>query len=93
MIILKINVTKINKDLLFKGQKGTYLDAVLHEKPNEYGDDGFITQSISKERRDAGEKGPIIGSYRDIQTGKKPAQAQAPKPAPTQQAEDEYIPF
>ncbi len=73
MIVLKIDVTKIEKDHLFVGQKGKFLDAALHDKPNDYGDDGFITQSVSKEKRAAGVKGPIIGNWRHV--GAKPKQA------------------
>lgn len=66
MISLNIDVNKINKDRLFKGQKGTYLDAVLIETPNsEYGD-YMIVESISKEERDAGQKGTILGNAKII---------------------------
>lgn len=82
MKVIKIDVTKINKELLFKGKTGAvYLDAALHERPNEYGDAGFITQSVDKEARARGEKGPIIGNWRRVGEDKKPAQAAAPKPA------------
>ncbi len=81
MIVLKIDVTKISKEDLFVGKKGgKYLDAALHDKPNDFGDDGFVTQSVSKEKRDAGVKGPIIGNWRHV--GAKPKQA-TPKPSPS----------
>lgn len=90
MIVLKIDVKKIDKELLFKGEKGIYLDCALSEKPNEYGDDGYITQSVGKERRAAGERGPIIGNWRNIETQKpKP---KFPKP-PTKELEDDEIPW
>jgi hypothetical protein len=93
MIKYKIDVTKIDKALLYKGEKGTYLNGVFLENkngPGEYGDDGFIVQDISKEARDRGEKGPIIGNWRHLQTKSTPA----PKPAPaTSAAEDDDIPF
>lgn len=63
-ITIKLNVTKIAKEHLFKGEKGTYLDLALWEKSNDYGDDGFVTQNISKEARDRGEKGPILGNWK-----------------------------
>jgi hypothetical protein len=68
-IAIKIDVTKINKDHLFRGEKGTYLDLVMRENkdgPGKYGDDGFVAQSVSKEAREAGEKGPIIGNWKYI---------------------------
>jgi len=66
MIKGKIDVTKIDKSALFKGKKGTYLDIALIETPNsKYSDTHMIVQDIGKERRDAGEKGPILGNARD----------------------------
>ena len=61
---LKIDVTKIDKTRLFQGQKGTYLDATLflEDEPDQYGNHGMITQDVSKEEREAGQKGPILGN-------------------------------
>lgn len=62
---IKIDVTKIDKSHLYKGAKGTYLNCALFENrdgPGQYGDTHFITQEISKEARDRGEKGAIIGN-------------------------------
>src|SRR5690554_1735283 len=78
---LKIDVSKIDKARLFKGQKGVYLDATcfidLDEK-GQYGDNGMVTQDVSKEEREQGVKGPILGNvtvfYRDDQP-----QQQAPQ--------------
>lgn len=95
MIKYKIDVTKIDKRHLYKGQKGTYLAGVFFENkngPSEYGDNGYIVQDISKEARDAGERGPIIGNWRYLETRK----SAAPKPAaPAQPApdQDSDIPF
>lgn len=71
MKVLNINVEKIEKGELFKGRKGTYMDLLLFENregKDEYGNDGFVVQSISKERKDAGEKGPIIGNWKEVDT-------------------------
>lgn len=62
MISIMINVDKINKDKLYKGNKGTYLNAVLISTPNsEYGD-YMVVESISKEERESGGKGTILGN-------------------------------
>jgi hypothetical protein len=64
----KIDVSKIDKTALFKGAKGIYLDIVIWDNKDgtdQYGNDGFITQDIGKARRDAGERGPIIGNWRN----------------------------
>lgn len=66
-ISLRIDVTKIDKDRLYKGQKGQYLDLTtfvnLDEK-DQYDNNGFVSQSVSKEERDAGVKTPILGNVK-----------------------------
>lgn len=76
MISIKINASKIDKTHLYEGKSGKYLDAILIEnkdgQPDQYGQDGFVAQSVSKEARARGEKGPIIGSWRRVQQGGQP---------------------
>ena len=59
-----INVKKINKDRLFEGKKGTYLDItiLLKDEEDEYGNRGMIVESTSKEERENGERGTILGN-------------------------------
>ena len=79
MIKLKIDVTKIDKSRLFVGAKGTYLDLALFENKDgkgEYGDDGFIVQEVTKEKREAGIKGPIIGNWRHFEVKGRDVSAQ-----------------
>ena len=73
---LKIDVTKIDKTTLFKGQKGVYLDAtvLIKEAPDQYGNDGMIVQDVSKEAREAGQQGAILGNAKWA-TGNGPDQA------------------
>ncbi len=100
-IKIKIDVTKIDKSALFKGAKGTYLDALLWPTPDsQYGDDYRITQDLPKERRDAGEKGAILGNARCLQAqggGQRtaaPAQRPLPtRPEPAAADDDETLPF
>lgn len=83
---LKIDVTKIDKELLFEGKKGKYLDATVFINPdeaNEYGDHGMIRQDVSKEAREAGEKGAILGNARVFWQGEGKAQNQSHKPQST----------
>lgn len=64
-INLKIDVTKIDKDKMFQGQKGTYLDATVFvdtDNQDQYGNNGMITQALPKEEREAGNKGAILGN-------------------------------
>lgn len=66
---LKIDVKKIDKSALYEGTKGTYLDLTLMENrdgPDQYGYDGFVIQEIGQKRREAGEKGPIVGNWKHV---------------------------
>lgn len=69
---LKIDVTNIEKARLYQGKKGKYLDATCFielGEADQYGQHGMITQDVTKEEREAGTKGPILGNvtvfYRD----------------------------
>ena len=46
LITAKIDVTKIQKALLFSGQKGTYLDLTIwvNDEPDQFGNDVSIEQ-------------------------------------------------
>jgi len=73
IIRLKIDVTKIDKERLFQGQKGTYLDAALIPTPDsKYGEDYMITQDVSREEREAGVKGAILGNAKIVQRNSQP---------------------
>lgn len=63
-VSLKIDVSKIDKSKLYQGSKGVYLDAVLflNEDDDQYGNNGMIVQSASKEEREQGVKGAILGN-------------------------------
>ena len=64
-IKIKIDVTKIDKAALYHGEKAIYLDAVAWPNKNGVGkfkDTHYLAQELSRERRDAGEKGAIIGN-------------------------------
>jgi hypothetical protein len=67
-INISIDVTKIDKARLIEGKKGVYLDLTtfvdLDEK-DKYDNNGFVSQSQSKEEREAGaEKTPILGNVK-----------------------------
>lgn len=57
-----IDVTKVNKEKLYKGKKGTYLNVVLIPTPNSDYGDWMIVEESSEEERKAGEKGTILGN-------------------------------
>jgi len=101
-ISIKIDVTKIDKSRLFKGEKGTYLDLTTFidlENPTEYGDHGFISQSTSKEEREQKVQLPILGNVKVFFAGdSNPQNNQQGNSVPQSQAvpdgfEDDLIPF
>ena len=64
-VTLKINVAKIDKSKLYKGTEGTYLDVTAFvdtDNQDKFGNNGMITQSVSKEEREAGTRGVILGN-------------------------------
>lgn len=93
IIRLNIDVTKINKQRLHKGAKGTYanLTVLLKDAPDQYGNDGMIVEDVSQEERQNGVKGAIVGNAR-IAGQKLKAQS---APAPISAADDDFdsIPF
>ena len=68
LIALNLNLSLVDKARLYKGKKGQYLSAVLHLTPtvDQYGNNGFVVESISKEERQAGQRGTIIGNAKII---------------------------
>ena len=106
-VSIKIDVTKILKERLYKGQKGTYLDLTTIidlDEVDQYGNNGFISQSVTKEEREQKFQTPILGNakvfWRD-DSQPAPAQQPAPQQAPPQQQsqaaqeyfKDDPIPF
>ena len=50
LITAKIDVAKIQKQLLYSGQKGTYLDLIIwvNDEPDRFGNDVSIEQKTEK---------------------------------------------
>lgn len=70
-ISVRIDVTKIDKDRLYKGAKGTYLDLTTFVDTavaDQYENNGFISQSQTKEEREAKVKTPILGNVKVFYT-------------------------
>lgn len=89
IIRLKIDVTKIDKAKLFKGEKGTYLDCTLlyNSDADQYGNNGMIIQDATKEERESGNKGAILGNAKEFKSGGTVTPAPAANPA------DDDLPF
>jgi hypothetical protein len=84
LISLNIDVSKIDAKRLYKGKKGQYLSATLFlkEEVDQYGNNGFIVESITKEEREQGKKGTIIGNAKYMVAG-----------GPSKQEEVSDLPF
>jgi len=84
---IKLDVSKIDKTKLFRGQKGVYLDATVFievDQKDQYDNNGMITQDIPKAEKDAGQQGAILGNVQVFWSDGQ--QQQAPQRAPQQQA-------
>jgi len=90
----KIDVKKIEKERLYQGSKGTYLDFTTFvdiDEVDQYGNNGFVSQDVSKEEKDNGVKGNILGN---VKVFWKDQDQQQPKQQPQQQPiPDDDIPF
>ena len=84
---------------IFIGEKGLYCEISLLENrdgTDQYGQDGFATLDLGKQRREAGEKGAVLGNWKHI--GQPQARAATP-PSRTATADasdedfEDQIPF
>ena len=99
-ISIKIDVTKIDKARIVEGKKGKYIDVTAFidlDEQDEYGNNGMVTQNVTKEEREAKVRGPILGNvkvfYRD-EGQPKPRQAPAKQaPAYEDDFDSSTIPF
>lgn len=87
-----IDVTKLDKERFVKGKKGTYANLTTFvdiDNVDQYENNGFISQSISKEERTNGVQLPILGNVRVIFRDDNGS-----GPAPSKQQElEEDVPF
>lgn len=91
-VSLKIDVTKIEKARLFQGKKGTYLDATVFvdvDEKDQYDNNGMITQDVSKEEKDNGAQGPILGNCKVFWKSEGQANNTAPPPQSNNFTDDE----
>ena len=91
---VRIDCTKIDKARLYAGAKGTYLDLTTFvdtEQQDQYENNGFISQSVDKQEREAKVQTPILGNVKVFFTD---GAQSAPQSSPQNQAGiDEDIPF
>jgi hypothetical protein len=100
---LKIDVTKIDKNLLFKGAKGTYLDATVFiniDEKDQFDNNGMITQKVQQGADK--NSGAILGNckvfWSDGHQGASGSHSQQAAHRPDPQApgmpyDDDLVPF
>ena len=91
IINIKIDVNKITKDKLFKGEKGTYANITVAANKNgesEYGDTPHVFESQSKEEREAGTDKVYLGNGKEFVFNGTPTTAPTPEPVM-----DDDLPF
>lgn len=94
-----IDVSKISKDKLVKGEKGTYLNITvsINDEADQYGNVLSITESQTKEERESKAKknylanGKLVWSSDGGSTSKQSGSTLKPAPAPS--VEEEQLPF
>jgi hypothetical protein len=62
----------IKANAIYMTEKTASMDVTLMDNrdgPDQYGNDGFATLDLGKERRLAGERGPILGNWKDLDLG------------------------
>ncbi|GAI90853.1 unnamed protein product [marine sediment metagenome] len=98
---IKIDVTKLDKIKFFKGEKGTYCTMTTFidvDIKDQYGNNGFITQSLTKEERQNNIQAPIIGNNRvffndSVSQPEQPAPSTHSEPQPATDILDDDVPF
>jgi hypothetical protein len=95
---VRIDVTKIDKSRLYKGEKGTYLDLTTFVDTavaDQYENNGFISQTLSKDEREAKVQTPILGNVKVFYTdsGSPAGSAAQGNTAAEESAFDDEIPF
>ena len=86
-ISISINLEKMENARLYKGKKGTYLDLTTFvnlDEVDQYGNNGFIAQTVSKEERDNNVKGAILGNCKVFFTDAQESPQQHSQPSPAQ---------
>jgi hypothetical protein len=104
-IDISLDTSKIDKTALYEspknGKKYLSVTVLIREEKDKYGYDGFVVQKISKERKAAGEKGPILGNCKIVDWdaprqsthGSEISNGYAPQPDKWDDDDSDSIPF
>ena len=88
LLAIKIDVMKINKDRLYKGQKGTYLDLMVEikDEPDKYDNDVAAWEGQTVDERKEKKDRNFLGNGKVVWSGESKA-----KEAETDTSDD--LPF
>lgn len=95
---LKINLSKIEMARVFNGKEGAqYLDMTIFvnmDELDQYGNSGMITQDVTKEEKQQGVKGNILGNGNVfwVENGQAPQKAGSNQGGFQQQAPQQQAP-
>lgn len=92
MTKLSINLDKIPEGRIKQSKtgRGRYVDIVLFKNrdgKDEWGNDGFCSIDVTKEQREEGDRGEIIGNWKELGTGA--SRPPVTQPQKTRRAEPE----
>ena len=91
---LKIDVTKLDKNRFYKGEKGTYATMTTFinlDEQDQYGNNGFITQ---KKEKDENVELPILGNSKVFwNDNREPTEKQMQTPPAPEYDDSDSIPF
>ena len=90
IVSLSVNVDKIDKTKLVKGEKGTYLNLTLNinDEKDTYGNDGGVWQGQTKEERESKTDRNYLGNCKVVWEGKS-----TPQPVSGGNATTDDLPF
>lgn len=88
IIRVKLDVMKIDKSAIHHGEKGKYIDITLlgnRDGEDRFGNHYMVVQDLGQARREAGEKGPILGNGKIV--GQNQSAPAVQQPATTSEAD------
>lgn len=94
LLSISIDVTKLDKSRFYEGKKGKYanLDIWIEDEPDQYGKDAGVSESQTKEEREAKVKRNYVGSGKKLY-GWEDSVAPTKGGSTVADALDEEVPF
>lgn len=95
LLSLSIDVTKIDKSRLYKGEKGTYLKLTIgiNDEPDKYGNNVSCWEEQTKEERTAKAQRNFLGNGKVLFSGDNKPQGPQPQTAESMGFGDGDLPF